>query len=57
MGTIKHRGLKKRLLSRARVTSAPLWANLRKFGIKRTRTRRIRVVGQKHWRRDSKVKA
>jgi hypothetical protein len=57
MARLQHRGKKKRLISRAKVTSAPLWASLRKYGMKRSRTRRVRVLGEKHWRRDSKVKA
>ena len=57
MGRLKHRGKKIRLLSHAKVTSAPVWASIRKFGLKRARSRRIRVLGTKHWRRDSKVQA
>ncbi|MBI4017532.1 MAG: hypothetical protein HY366_01145 [Candidatus Aenigmarchaeota archaeon] len=56
MAALKDHGRKKRFVSRAKLTSAPLWASLKKFGLKRARSRRIRVLGEKHWRRDSKLK-
>ncbi|MFH1294579.1 MAG: 50S ribosomal protein L39e [Candidatus Aenigmatarchaeota archaeon] len=51
MARNKPSGLKKRL-STAKKRSAPRWADIKKFGLKRARTRRIRVR-LKNWRRDS----
>jgi len=34
-----------------KVRNAPRWADIRKFGLKRARTRRIRVDKIKRWRR------
>ena len=34
----------------AKIRPAPRWADIKKFGLKRARTRRIRVP-VKHWRR------
>ena len=45
---------KKRLGKIAKVRAAPRWADIRKFGLKRARTRRINV-NKKRWRR-TKVK-
>lgn len=50
MATRKPAGVKKRLISRKK-RSAPRWADIKKFGLKRARTRRIRVR-TKNWRRD-----
>jgi len=47
---MKHSGKKLRYIAAAKRKDAPRWADLRKFG-KRARSRRIRVVAQKHWRR------
>lgn len=41
---------KKVKLIAARRQSAPRWADIRKFSLKRARSRRIRVA-VKHWRR------
>ena len=49
MGSIKKAGEKKKLIA-ARKQSAPRWADIRKFSLKRARTRRIRVA-TKNWRR------
>jgi len=45
---------KKKLGKIAKVRAAPRWADIRKFGLKRARTRRINV-NKKRWRR-TKVK-
>jgi hypothetical protein len=49
MGSIKPAGKKVKLIA-ARTQSAPRWADIKKFGMKRARSRRIRV-STKHWRR------
>ncbi len=41
---------KKIKLNAARTKRAPRWADVKKFGLKRARTRRIRST-TKHWRR------
>ncbi len=51
MSRNKTTGLKKRLAAIGKKRSAPRWADIKKFGLKRARTRRIRVRA-KHWRRD-----
>jgi ribosomal protein L39E len=48
-------GRKKRLVAAGKRRSAPRWADIRKFGLKRARTRRIGVDGLRNWRR-SKLK-
>jgi len=47
---IKHITKKKKLAKIGKVRSAPRWADIRKFGLKRARTRRIDVT-KKKWRR------
>ncbi len=47
----KTTAVKKKLAALGKKRSAPRWADIKKFGIKRARTRRIRVR-VKHWRRD-----
>ena len=42
---------KTRLITRGKRRSAPRWADIKKFGLKRARTRRIRIR-TKQWRRD-----
>jgi len=49
MGSMKKAGEKKKLIA-ARRKSAPRWADIKKFGLKRARGRRIRSV-TKNWRR------
>jgi ribosomal protein L39E len=49
MGRIKKFGEKLKLLA-ARRQNAPRWADIKKFSLKRARSRRIRV-SVKHWRR------
>ena len=51
MSRNKPLGKKIRLSARGKRRSAPRWADIRKFGLKRARTRRVRV-GTKNWRRD-----
>jgi hypothetical protein len=48
---IKHITKKIKLAKIRKVKSAPRWADIRKFGLKRARTRRISVDGVKKWRR------
>ncbi|MFH1445606.1 MAG: 50S ribosomal protein L39e [Nanoarchaeota archaeon] len=54
MSRNKPLGKKLRLIAKGKIRSAPRWADIRKFGLKRARTRRIRV-STKNWRR-SKLK-
>lgn len=49
MATRKPLGKKIKLIT-LRKQSAPRWADIKKFSLKRARTRRIRV-NTKHWRR------
>lgn len=42
---------KKKLVAAAKSRPAPRWADIKKFGLKRARTRRIQVR-TKRWRRD-----
>ncbi len=51
MARNKPSGKKSRLMARGKRRSAPRWADIRKFSLKRARTRRIRVR-TKNWRRD-----
>ncbi len=51
MARNKSSGRKTRLNAAGKRRSAPRWADIKKFGLKRARTRRIRVR-IKHWRRD-----
>lgn len=51
MSSRKPGGRKLRLAAKGKRRSAPRWADIRKFGLKRARTRRIRV-SVKRWRRD-----
>jgi ribosomal protein L39E len=44
MSRNKPAGKKLRLAAEGKVRSAPRWADIRKFGLKRARTRRIRVT-------------
>ncbi len=57
MGRLKHRAKKIRMNSMASVRSPPFWAHIRKFGLKRIRTRRIRVNKEKSWKRGGKMQA
>ena len=43
---------KKKLSALGKRKSAPRWVDIKKFGLKRARTRRVRVQ-TKSWRRDS----
>jgi hypothetical protein len=51
MSRNKHPATKVKLSVRGRKRSAPRWADIKKFGLKRARSRRIRVR-TKSWRRD-----
>jgi len=51
MSRNKPLGKKLRLISLAKKRSAPRWADIKKFSLKRARSRRIRV-STKHWRRN-----
>ncbi|MBN1896726.1 MAG: hypothetical protein JW789_03290 [Candidatus Aenigmarchaeota archaeon] len=42
---------KLKLASLAKIRASPRWADIKKFGLKRARSRRIRVSTKK-WRRD-----
>ncbi|MBI2543148.1 MAG: hypothetical protein HYW24_03110 [Candidatus Aenigmarchaeota archaeon] len=35
----------------SKVKNSPRWADIRKFGMKRARRRRIQIAGVKRWRR------
>ncbi|MEE9405858.1 MAG: 50S ribosomal protein L39e [Candidatus Aenigmarchaeota archaeon] len=50
MSRNKPLGKKLRLTAIGKRRSAPRWADIKKFGLKRARSRRIRVR-VKHWRR------
>ena len=52
MSRNKPLGKKIKLISRGKKRSAPRWADIKKFGLKHARTRRIRVH-TKRWRKDS----
>ncbi len=47
----KSTGLKLKLAALSKVRPSPRWADIKKFGLKRARSRRIRV-STKRWRRD-----
>ena len=53
MGRLKSKARKKRLIKWGKITSAPIWASIKKFGLKRVRTRRIIVRKMKQWRRNT----
>jgi hypothetical protein len=48
---IKHLTKKIKLAKIGKVRMAPRWADIRKFGLKRARTRRVNVDKIKRWRR------
>ena len=52
MARNKPLGKKIKLISRGKKRPAPRWADIKKYGLKRARTRRVRVR-TKRWRRDS----
>ena len=43
MGRIKNLARKLRLAAKKKIRIAPRWADIKKFGLKRARTRRIRA--------------
>jgi len=51
MSRNKQTGKKNKLVAKAKIRPAPRWVDIRKFGLKRARTRRVRVR-TKSWRRD-----
>ena len=51
MSRNKHVAKKLRLIASSKKRSAPRWADIRAFGLKRARSRRIRV-DVKRWRKD-----
>jgi len=51
MSRNKPLGKKLRLCARAKVRPSPRWADIKKYSLKRARTRRIKV-NVKNWRRD-----
>ncbi|NIO22652.1 MAG: hypothetical protein GTN38_01325 [Candidatus Aenigmarchaeota archaeon] len=55
MSRNKSPGKKLRISAKGKLRSAPRWADIKKFGLKRARTRRVRVR-TKDWRRGSKLK-
>jgi len=50
MSSRKTKGEKKKLVKKGDVSDAPVWASIKKYGMKRSRTRRIRVNKDNHWR-------
>ena len=48
--SIDHITKKIKLAAIAKIRRAPIWASIRKFGLKRARTRRI-ITYPKRWRR------
>lgn len=48
--SIEHITKKIKLAAIAKIRRAPIWASIRKFGLKRARTRRI-ITHPKRWRR------
>jgi hypothetical protein len=52
MSRDKTSGKKTMLIAMGKRRPAPRWADIKKFGLKRARTRRVRVR-IKSWRRDS----
>jgi hypothetical protein len=51
MSTIKPFGKKIKLIKKGKIKDAPRWADIKKFGLKRARSRRIRSSKKKNWRR------
>jgi len=51
MSRNKQLGKKIRLSAAGKKRGAPRWADIRKFGLKRARTRRIKT-NKRRWRRD-----
>jgi hypothetical protein len=54
MSRNKTAGKKLRLVAKAKLRSAPRWADIKKFSLKRARTRRVRVRTHS-WRRGGKL--
>jgi ribosomal protein L39E len=56
MSRNKSAGKKLRLAAKGKVRSAPRWADIKKFGLKRARTRRIRVPAARSQRRGARLR-
>lgn len=52
--TIRSKSKKLKLAKKGKIRQAPRWADIRKFGLKRARTRRVQVDKIKRWRRSRK---
>ena len=50
MASRKTKGKKKKLIKKNKISDAPIWASIKKFGLKRSMRRRIRVNKSKNWR-------
>lgn len=50
MASRKSKGKKKKLVKKGNYSDAPIWASIKKFGMKRSRSRRIRVNKEENWR-------
>lgn len=48
---IRHLTKKIKLAKIGKIRTAPRWADIRKYGLKRARTRRVEVNKVKRWRR------
>ncbi|MEM5830672.1 MAG: hypothetical protein QXO40_00500 [Candidatus Aenigmatarchaeota archaeon] len=48
---IRHITKKIKLARIAKIKDAPIWASIKKFGLKRIKTRRIRTYIETNWRR------
>ncbi len=51
MSKNKSAGKKLKLTAKAKIRPSPRWADIKTFGLKRARSRRVRV-STKRWRRD-----
>lgn len=49
--SIRHITKKLKLGKLGKIRDAPIWASIRKFGLKRVRTRRIHTYIETNWRR------
>jgi len=56
MGRLKSLARKLRLIAKGKIRMAPRWADIRKFGLKRARTRRI-TVAKRRDKKHTKLKA
>ena len=57
MSRNKPLGKKNRITARMKVRNAPRWVDIKRFGLKRARTRRTIVAGaRRNWRRGPSLK-